>query len=297
MTAPQPQNTANRRSLAPFVFGFLGSLLTHGTIAAVLLFRFAGGHAGGGENGRAGAGDTSVDVSLTAAPAAKAAPAAPTATVAPKPPTPKPPATAGPTPEPKDLRVPPPSAPSKPSLGQDETTNGGRLPSPVGGPVALGAGGDTIEGQRALLPHAAVCKDPVVGRWEALKYNPLQSDWVRFTLFVHRSGDVLHGTILSHTWSGGMFDRTPPGCSTGGFDLTVTMNATGRANGGAIRFGASNGYSVVAIPCAGLDSDYAPDHFTGTIDAARQEFQSLNNDGANDIDAPYVFRRTGCLDQ
>ncbi len=91
-----------------------------------------------------------------------------------------------------------------------------------------------------------------------------------------------------------MFDRVPPGCALGGFDMTVSMNALGRADAGRITFGSSR-YSVVANRCFSPDASYAPDHFSGTIDAARQEFQSLNNDGFNDINAPYVFRRTGCL--
>lgn len=278
--------------MAPLFVGLVASMLVHGSLAVALLLRFVGGHAGGGEAGHSGAGGHMVDVSLTAAPAATTAPAkaTATATAAPKP---APTATPGPTPKPVAVS-PPPSAPSKPSPGHDETTSSGRLPTPLG--AGLAPGGNTVEGQRALLPRAAVCKDPVAGRWEALKYNPAQRDWVHFTLLVRRSGDALRGTILSHTWSGGVFNRTPPGCSFGGFDLTVSMNAGGRATGGAIRFGALGGYSVVAVPCAGLDSDYAPDHFTGVVDPARQEFQSRNNDGVNDIDAPYVFRRTGCLD-
>jgi hypothetical protein len=76
--------------------------------------------------------------------------------------------------------------------------------------------------------------------------------------------------------------------------MTVSMPASGRADAsGHITFGSSR-YSVVATRCLMLDTSYAPDNFSGSIDATRQEFQSLNNDGAYDINVPYVFRRTGC---
>ncbi len=203
----------------------------------------------------------------------------------------------GPTP-----RALPPAAPRETpraaTNGTSEKTESGKLAGPdVVGALGPGAGGDTIAGQRALLPHAATCADPVTGKWEALKYSPVQGDWVHFALMVHRDdARALHGTILSHTWSGTAFDRSPPGCSPGGFDLTVSMNATGRADAaGRITFG-SSAYSIVAVRCMSLNNSYAPDNFTGIIDPARQEFQSVNNDGANDVNAPYVFRRTGCLD-
>jgi hypothetical protein len=43
--------------------------------------------------------------------------------------------------------------------------------------------------------------------------------------------------------------------------------------------------------------DYHPDHFTGTIDPQREEFQSVNNDGGRAVNDPMVFRRIGCVDQ
>jgi hypothetical protein len=39
---------------------------------------------------------------------------------------------------------------------------------------------------------------------------------------------------------------------------------------------------------------YRPDHFTGTIDPAIQEFQSVNNDGGRAVNDPMVFRRIAC---
>jgi hypothetical protein len=256
---------------------------------------FGGGaSAAGGEGGLRGGGDTSVDISVAGAEEGhEIAPPAPVETTPPPPAPPDPDSDLAPPPVDP---TPPPSLP--PVAAGGDATNGGRAP----GPVLLGGGpalkGDTVEGQRALLPSAVTCKDPVVGRWESLKFNPASSTWVRFALLVHRAdGGELTGTILSHTWFGSAFDRTPPPCSPRGFEMSVSMNAHGRADLVThIRFGASR-YSVVAVQCPMSLADYAPDNFSGMIDTDRQEFQSVNNDGATDIDAPYVFRRTACLDE
>ena len=269
-----------------------------------------GASAAGGEGGVRGGGDTTVDISVAGAESHEIAPA-PVDTTPPPPPPIAPPPTvaqvAPPPPPPEgDPDSPPPPAPDTPpppslppvAAGSD-VTSGGRAPGPVllGG-VTGAPKGDTVEGQRALLPSAVTCKDPVVGRWESLKFNPRLSTWVRFALLVHRGeGGALSGSILSHTWYGGEFDRTPPACTPRGFEMSVSMNARGRADLVThISFGASR-YSITAMQCPTAMADYAPDNFSGMIDTDRQEFQSVNNDGANDIDAPYVFRRTACLDE
>ncbi|MEO8798672.1 MAG: hypothetical protein ABI551_12365, partial [Polyangiaceae bacterium] len=272
----------------------VGSVVAHLALVllAFLLFRGGGGGGGGGEEGHSGAGDTAIDVTL-ASPGAEATPpspptpptTAPTPTVAPaSPPTAVPAHEVAPTkPEETDPNEPgktlPPLAalprqssstakPSnEPSTGRDATTNGGRLPGRIG----AGIDGSSIEGQRALLPRAASCDDPVAGKWEALKFVPGRFQWVRFLLNVKRDGTSVHGNILSRSWSGTAFDSVPPPCVPGGYDLTVTMPASGRTNGVTISFGASR-YSVVAETCSTLVVDYYPDNFSGVLDSARQEF-------------------------
>jgi hypothetical protein len=181
-------------------------------------------------------------------------------------------------------------------------TSGGRAAGESVRRLILGSAGlmpSSVEGQRALLPAATTCEDPIAGVWRALKYSPtFGGQWVRFTLRIKREGDTLTGTIRSRIWRGSPSDRTPPACRVGQTDTTHAMVATGRATGTAITFGAST-HRLVADHCPQLFggvNDYAPDHFSGTIDAMRQEFQSVNNDGAYDVDEPYVFRRIGCLD-
>jgi hypothetical protein len=275
---------------APLPFAIVGSACSHGSVVVAMLFGAAGHTRGASEGGHAGAGDTSIDVSLAGDPEPTAAPSTPPAQDkaeeksedAVEPPRPKQPA------------VVPREKPSTPR-GTADSANGGRLPGPVRVGLPNAGDGETVEGQRALLPSAMRCNDPVQGKWEALKYDARRGTWVHFTLTVRRDASgVTSGTILSRTWAGTMFDREPPPCTFGGFDVTVSMAASGRADAtGRITFGSSH-YTVVSTRCLTLDTSYAPDNFSGTIDPARQEFQSLNNDGANDINAPYVFRRTGC---
>ncbi len=288
-------------------------MCAHATVTLLALFVLRGGTAGGGgEGGKSGAGDTTIDVSLagpastetapptTAEPTPPPPPTAPPppAPTAPPPPDPDPTAATDPTPVPTAAPTEPPPAATAPAVagGGAEVTSGGKLPgAPTMIPGAAGLG-QTIEGQRALLPSAVTCKDPVTGTWEALKYAPGKGDWVRFTLTVRRTNSFLSGTILSHTWSGGPLDRIPPACTPGNFDLLVSMPASGFDDGkGRITFGSSH-FVILQSRCYSPDNSYAPDSFSGTIDPARQEFQSVNNDGATDIDAPYVFRRVGCLD-
>jgi hypothetical protein len=307
------------------LFGLIGSIATHGSIILAMLFFFlrGGGNTGstgtngngGGEDGQEGAGDTSIDVSLASpastAPTTQPAPTetAPTPPPTPHPPTPVVPEKAGPDdvsdlpPLPKEI-PPPPSKPES-ANGKNETTNGGKLPGPTrigmpggnggGAGSGNGFGADSIEGQRSLLPKAAVCKDPVAGFWEALKYSPFHGNWVHFKLTVRREGGSVHGTIISRIWSGGPRDSTPPGCFLGGYDVTASMNAMGATNGINISFGSS--HATILLTQCPFNGDYYPDNFSGSIDEQRQEFQSRNNDGAVDFDVPYVFRRTGCLDE
>ncbi len=163
--------------------------------------------------------------------------------------------------------------------------------------LILGSAGlipGSVDAQRALLPPPITCDDPVAGVWRAHRYDPRAEDWALFTLTITReSEDRITGTIVSHMWSGSAGDYSPPVCMPGGMDYTVRMNASGTVNGQRITFGAQT-YRVVRASCPIPFFGYNADHFTGTIDETIQEFQSVNNDGGRDINAPYVFRRISC---
>jgi hypothetical protein len=153
--------------------------------------------------------------------------------------------------------------------------------------------------QRAMLPSAVRCNDPVSGTWRAHKYNPRDHDWVIFTLRINRLPDNrLQGSIMSRLWTGYSIDSRPPGRCSGllhDLDYLVRMPAQGSVtNGTHVSFSAIT-YQIERQFCASAYFQYNPDAFSGDIDEARQEFQSVNNDGGRDRDAPYVFRRIGCL--
>lgn len=314
--APPTLPRRSRKWMAiPFVIPLAVSLFSHGTAAGLLLFdRAGGGGSHGGDQGNEGAGDRTVDITIAGASAAAASPPAPDP-AQPTPPPEMPTSTAetdkpdpiakdepppqlpiaNPVPPPTTVDHPQTESQDKPALGTGAAeTSGGRAPG-SGDALGFGDAPESVEGQRSKLPPSAKCDDPVAGRWEAFKYNSLGADWVRFTLLINRSSDgALTGSITSHLWNGTPLDATPPACDFDHFEYLVSMNARGHADGTRITFGAST-YSIVSVQCPMPGFGYAPDNFSGVIDPARQEFQSVNNDGSRDINAPYVFRRTGCL--
>jgi hypothetical protein len=160
---------------------------------------------------------------------------------------------------------------------------------------ASGGSAGSVGAQRARLPQAIACNDPVAGVWRAHTYSPRRGSWAMFTLHIERAPHgVLSGTIVSHEWGGGSNDSRPPPCSLSDFDITARMPAHGSIFHDDVDF--AGGPAHMQINCAtGGRNDYNPDHFTGHLDAARQEFQSVNNDGGWAVNEPHVFRRIDCL--
>lgn len=150
-----------------------------------------------------------------------------------------------------------------------------------------------------MLPRAAHCRDPVAGTWRAHKYDPSDRSWIMFTLRIQRHPDNrLHGGITARVWGLGPELSSPPGrCleDPSSLDYLVTMDGNGMlSDGNRVRFSAIEA-RVARAYCRLAGFSYNPDEFSGVIDAERQEFNSLNNDGGRDVNAPYVFRRIGCL--
>jgi len=164
--------------------------------------------------------------------------------------------------------------------------------------LSSSAEGGTIEEQRARLPPPAECSDNVEGVWVSLRYEENWGEWYEYTLNVRRAqegSNLLVGDIVSHYWYGRAGDTTPPPCRAGGFETIVKMPAaTGKNEGQAIELGATR-YETERDVC-GVPHGYNPDHFSGTIDPDRQEFQSVNNDGGKAVNDPVVFRRVKCFD-
>jgi hypothetical protein len=164
-----------------------------------------------------------------------------------------------------------------------------------------GETGATVEEQRARLPPPAACKDPVEGTWMAHKFEPRFSEWYIFTMQVRRAAPGsadLTGDVLSHFWTGAPGEQNPPTCSPGRLHAKVTMPGKGTIQpDGKIEFGGTTWVRAPG-PCDAESRGvmYNPDHFSGTIDPALQEFQSVNNDGGRAVNEPVVFRRVRCFD-
>lgn len=179
--------------------------------------------------------------------------------------------------------------------GAEDSTAGATAGEDVRALILGSAGllGGAVSQQRALLPNGGVCSDPVAGTWRAQKYRAWDRSWVRFTLRIRRDGDQLHGTITSRIWTGSPSHPEPGPCTAFGFDHTWRMQARGSVNGTTVTFG-SRRATLVRRDCPSSDARYAPDNFTGTIRPLSETFESVNNDGAFDIDEPYTFRRVSC---
>ncbi len=73
------------------------------------------------------------------------------------------------------------------------------------------------------------------------------------------------------------------------------MPAEGHVNGNEIFFGGTSWRNDRTF-CGSPTTGYYPDRFSGTIDPAILEFQSVNNDGGPMVNYPTVFRRIRCSD-
>ena len=165
---------------------------------------------------------------------------------------------------------------------------------------APGRGNATIAEQRARLPPAAECEgETVEGIWRSHQFVPRYQEWGIFTLTIRRvegNPNQLTGRILSRGWNGGPNDAEPPPCaSQRGWDWTVRMDGRGSVNGNNIRFGGVGQWQLVDSPCGRGPMGYNLDQFSGTIDPAILEFQTVNNDGGRYVNVPTVFRRVSCL--
>jgi hypothetical protein len=158
----------------------------------------------------------------------------------------------------------------------------------------------TIAEQRARLPPPAKCTDPIAGVWKSHTYDPARIQWTEFVLEIRRldaDSPVLTGTITNHSWFGPATEVQPPPCtSTGGLEYVVSMDAQGTLTGMDLQFGGIGSWRLDETKCGYFGAGYNLDQFTGTIDPAIQEFQSVNNDGGAAVNDPAVFRRIKCFD-
>ena len=157
----------------------------------------------------------------------------------------------------------------------------------------------TVEEQRARLPPAPVevCADDVQGSWRAHAYYPRQGQWSIFTLHIRREGASLTGSMDVRFWDGTPDRPDPIACRPGHDDWSLDEPARGTIDGTHLEFGGTS-FTVRERACGpGPSEHYILDTFVGTIDPARQEFQSVNRyrmDGEL-VEDVSVFRRIACV--
>jgi hypothetical protein len=156
----------------------------------------------------------------------------------------------------------------------------------------------TIAEQRARLPPAAFCSDPVEGVWQSHDFHAGYQEWALFTLEIRRdpeNPEHLTGRLINRSWDGGS-DRSEPYACEGQLDYEVSMEGAGSYRNGLIDFYGIN-WNLDRIYCGtSRGFAYNLDRFSGQIDPDLMEFQSLNNDGGRYVNVPTVFRRVRCLD-
>lgn len=235
--------------------------------------------------------DPEPSAATTASPEPSATAAPPTPST-PPPPTPTARTASRPDRAPRDeVADPEPTPSAAPTASRSplhETAAANAVPVVRGDPSGVSA-------QRSRLPIAVRCRDAVAGLWRGHSFDSRRYNWHVFNLRVEREGDSLRGGITVRTWEGGPSQQRPPARCEGDLDYALRMNATGSITGEEISFGAQGSATVTSARCPTPGFVYNPDHFSGTVDTGRQEFQSFNNDGGDSVNAPVLFRRVGCL--
>ncbi len=156
----------------------------------------------------------------------------------------------------------------------------------------------TVEEQRARLPPPADpsrCANPIEGVWKSLRWYPGNEAWYSFVLEIHVNGNHLTGQIDAYSWDTPPNVSEPGPCMPGLRHWVITQTADGTADGLRLNFHGTR-WAVRQVMCGERPEGYNLDNFSGVIDTALQEFQSVNNDGGLQIDEPTVFRRIRCFD-
>ena len=157
----------------------------------------------------------------------------------------------------------------------------------------------TVAEQRARLPPPAECQDPIAGIWRAHHFVTQYGTWYLRTLEIHRVAEgqpKLTGLVWADYWYGTAQDQEAPQCRAGsGYHAVIRMPAEGTYQDGEVKFGGTS-WSLERLVCGRSGNGYNPDRFTGRLDPALQEFQSVNNDGGTAVNEPVVFRRVQCFD-
>jgi len=150
----------------------------------------------------------------------------------------------------------------------------------------------------AVEPTAAVaaeaptagCPDPLAGLWLARRYDGVK--WYEHRVTLDRRGGTLFCHQESRSWPGEATDINPPRCPSGGFayhDVLLTCEVIERPPVLELR---SVTMDVERHTCDDEIPGYNLDHFTGALRG--NTWDTVNNDGGDDVDKPYRFHRVSC---
>lgn len=134
------------------------------------------------------------------------------------------------------------------------------------------------------------CPDPVVGLWVARRYDGVK--WYEHRLRFDRPGGRLTCAQESRSWYGDATTVAPPPCPRGGVSyhlVYLTCAPVERPPALDVR---SLTILSESHTCDVEFPGYNLDHFTGALHA--NTWTSSNNDGGDDVDKPYTFRRLSC---
>jgi len=155
-----------------------------------------------------------------------------------------------------------------------------------------------IEEQRARLPPPAPCTDPVEGVWMSHAWYPHIGHWYIFKMEIHRvprSPTALTGAIHAHYWPGEQ-NVEPPVCGAVEWRRAISaVTATGTIVGNRLQFRGTRLGPIQLLCGPPPTTENVLATWTGTLDPALHEFQSVLDAGPTWVAVPTVFRRIRCL--
>jgi hypothetical protein len=153
----------------------------------------------------------------------------------------------------------------------------------------------TVAEQRARLPPAAECRDPLAGVWRAHLYRPNEGRWAINTMELRWSAD--HTKLLSsyenHFWNGGPDDGEPPPCRPGLYRRISSSTGEGSFAAGILKVRGTQLGPDRAV-CGSATFQRALGVLEGTLDPEGNEFRSQMSSRFGVY--PIVWRRIRCLD-
>ncbi|MBK9036549.1 MAG: hypothetical protein IPL61_35755 [Myxococcales bacterium] len=134
------------------------------------------------------------------------------------------------------------------------------------------------------------CPDPVVGLWVARRFDGVK--WNEHRLRLDRQGGQLTCAQESRSWYGDATSVAPPPCPRGGVSYHLVYLSCAPVEQAATLDVRSVTILSESHTCADEFPGYNLDHFTGELHD--NTWTSSNNDGGDDLDKPYTFRRLSC---